>query len=284
MSEEELRAALRSPAADLRFVAAHAIGDRRLDWSSDLIARLTDGHPAVRQAARRSLLILSFLAVNPDEARAAPGTPLGKFKPPVDFGPAPTATKAAQQAAARKWTEWWDGLRTPKELKATTAPDPAPPRDMTRLVDAYMTAAPGGRARLLAEFQNANGSEYSYALADVIDRLAGDDRQAARDAFALRMARMTEATLDGYLADAHPEVRRAALHGLVLRNNKSSVPRIIDLLRDPQPAVARSAYGALKHFSGLDYGPTLNAAEADIENAVASWREWWRRTSTNRGG
>ena len=283
MSEEELRAALRSPAADLRFVAVHAIGDRRLDWSSELIARLTDGHPAVRQAARRSLLILSFLAVNPDEARTAPGTPLGKFKPPVDFGPAPTATKAAQQAAARKWTEWWDGLRAPKELKATTAPDPTPASGVTRLVDAYFAATPDRRARLLTEYRDANGSDYSYALAGVIDRLAGDDRLATRDAFALRMARMTDATLNGYLADPHQEVRRAALHGLVLRESKGSVPRMIDLLRDPQPAVARAAYGALKYFSAQDYGPQLNATEADIEKAMASWREWWRRTSGNRG-
>ena len=72
-------------------------------------------------------------------------------------------------------------------------------------------------------------------------------------------------------------------YGLVLRESKGSVPRMIDLLRDPQPAVARAAYGALKHFSAQDYGPQLNATEADIEKAMASWREWWRRTSGNRG-
>jgi hypothetical protein len=284
MSEEELRAALRSPAAELRFVAAHAVGDRRLDWPADLIARLTDGNPAVRQAARRSLLILSFLAVNPDESRAAPGTPLGKFKPPVDFGPAPTATKAAQQAAARKWTEWWDGLRTPKELRATTAPDPTPAPGVTRLVDAYFVATADRRSRLLNEYREAKGADYSYTLAGIVDRLAGDDRRAVRDAFDLRMARMTDATLDGYLSDPHPEVRRAAVHGLALRESKSYVPRMIDLLRDPQPAVVRAACGALRHLSGEDFGPPLNATEADVEKAVADWRDWWRKAAANCGG
>jgi hypothetical protein len=284
MSEEELRAALRSPVAELRFVAVHAVGDRRLPWHTDLIARLTDGSPPVRQAARRSLLILSFLAVNPDETRAAAGTPLGKFKPPVDFGPAPTATKAAQQAAAKKWSDWWDGLRAPKELKATTLPDPPPAPAVTRLLDAYLAAAPDRRARLLAEYRDAKGADYSQALAGVIDRLAGDDRRTVRDAFALRMARMTDATLDSYLGDPHPEVRRAAVHGLALRESKSYVPRMIDLLRDPQPAVVRAACGALKHLSGQDFGPPLNATEADVEKAVADWRDWWHEAAANRGG
>jgi hypothetical protein len=53
-----------------------------------------------------------------------------------------------------------------------------------------------------------------------VDRLAEDDLRAVRDAFALRMARMTDATLDGYLSDPHPEVRRAAVHGLALRESK----------------------------------------------------------------
>jgi len=284
MSEEELRAALRAPAAELRFVAAHAVGDRRLEWPAELIARLTDGHPAVRQAARRSLLILSFLAVNPDEARAATGTPLGKFKPPVDFGPAPTATQPARQAAAKKWAEWWDGLRTPKELQAADAPEAAPAPPTTRLVDTYLAAAPDRRARLLAEYRDGKGSDYSYALAVIIDRLAAGDRTAVRDAFQLRMTRMTDATLDGYLADQHPEVRRAALLGLALRESKSSVPRMIDLLRDPQPVVARAAYAALKHVSGQDHGPPLNATEADLEKAVADWRDWWRKTSAKGRG
>jgi hypothetical protein len=59
---------------------------------------------------------------------------------------------------------------------------------------------------------------------------------------------------------------------------------MIDLLRDPQPAVVRAAYGALKHFSGQDFGPPLNATEADVEKAVADWRDWWRKAAASRAG
>src|SRR5262245_42245208 len=103
MNEGELRAALKSAAPERRVAAARIIGEKRQPWVKELIDVLTDPHPAVRQAARRSLVILSFLALNPEEAAliaspnpSRPPKPLSELKRPVDFGPKPTAGPAAR--------------------------------------------------------------------------------------------------------------------------------------------------------------------------------------------
>jgi hypothetical protein len=69
MSEPELREALKYRSGDRRFAAAYVVGERLLEWPDDLIPLLEDRTAAVRQAARRSLIISSFLARNPEEAR-----------------------------------------------------------------------------------------------------------------------------------------------------------------------------------------------------------------------
>ena len=94
MSEAELRAALQSKSDEERFVAAYVVGERRLRWPDDLIPLLKDKNDWVRQASRRSLVVLSFLELNPEEAAqiASPNPsrmpiPLEKLNKPVDFGP-----------------------------------------------------------------------------------------------------------------------------------------------------------------------------------------------------
>ena len=109
-SEDELRAALKSTVPVNRFVAAYAIGERRLLWQDDLIPLLLDNDDAVRQAARRSLVILSFLKLNPEVASAGPGQtgpPADKLTPARDFGPRPRAPVAGRKKAAEEWAEWW---------------------------------------------------------------------------------------------------------------------------------------------------------------------------------
>jgi hypothetical protein len=120
-SEEDLRAALTSEQAEERFAGAYAVGERELRWTKELIERLDDEHPAVRQAARRSLMILSYLALHGKDkepepaAAAAPGKPAkpAAVKRPVDFGPAPLAGKTARATAIQKWTDWWAERASP---------------------------------------------------------------------------------------------------------------------------------------------------------------------------
>src|SRR5262249_43776471 len=152
---------------------------------------LTDPSPAVRQAARRGLIILSFLALNPDEAAliASPrpgraATPLDRLKPPVDFGPTPTAGPAAQARAAQQWTDWWDKQERPAAPAQTAAaPRQGGTGDNTlaaredRRVTALLLAGPQRREELVREYRDAKGVEYTEALAAAIPRLTGDARQ-----------------------------------------------------------------------------------------------------------
>src|SRR5207248_6671158 len=129
------------------------------------IALLTDPSPAVRQAARRGLIILSFLALNPDEAAlianprtGRPTTPLDRLKRPVDFGPAPAAGRAAQDRAAQQWTDWWDKQERPKAAaeprQGGTGESTLPSREDRRGA-ALLLAEPQRRQERLREYRGA---------------------------------------------------------------------------------------------------------------------------------
>lgn len=136
-------------------MAAFVVGEKRLRWPQHLIPLLEDQSDPVRLAARRSLVILSFLELNPEEAQLisdpVPGrspTPLAKLKKPVDFGPAPGAGKSARKTAADKWTDWWE-KREPA-VKKSGRPGGSSPRtdlaepDAEQLAEALLKARPSG--------------------------------------------------------------------------------------------------------------------------------------------
>jgi HEAT repeat protein len=294
MGEDELRAALTSADAGRRFVAVYVVGERRLPWPTELIERLTDPSPPVRQAARRSLVILSFLELNPDESliSALPAAdnrraPRPRFTPPVDFGPSPTANQAGRAAAARKWSEWWAQRQAPHTLRSVALDSPSGDAADTRaeahrLAAEFAKAEPARQRDVLRQYGAAKGAEYSQALALIIDGLSGEFRREARETFAERMARMTVATLGGYLREGHPEVRRAALLGLAMRDSTAHVPRMIELLGDADPRVERAAYGALRSLSGQDFVPRLNATQQEKEGAIGRWLDWWKAKNPAR--
>jgi HEAT repeat protein len=292
MSESELRAQLKSRSADRRFVAAYVVGERLLEWQSDLIALLTDNSDAVRLAARRALVILSFLAFNPEEARRIrapqqPGavrTPLEKLTPPVDFGPQPKAAKAERVEAARRWEEWW-AQRLPKarSLIANDRP-PAPAGETENLAAALVQADAAARQRAVSQCRDSKGAKYTEALALAIARQSGEQRQQLRQALAARMARMTDKTLCAYLEDEDAEVRRAAVLGLAMRESMGYMNNLIEMLLDPQPTVSRAAYVALCSLTGKDFGPPIQATEEDRILAAARWRKWWEEKARPGGG
>jgi HEAT repeat protein len=282
MSEPELRATLKHRSSDRRFAAAYVVGERLLGWPEDLIPLLEDGSEAVRQAARRSLIILSFLVLNPEEAqrirspqRGGPVTPLSQLKSAVDFGPQPGANRAARAQAVKQWKEWWADQRpTLSTFASRAAADDA---EAGRLADALAQAAPGRRRELVAKYRDSKGSQYTEALALAIAREAGEARRQLREALAERMTRMTEKTLGQYLEDEDAEVRRAAALGLAMRESKAHVEGLIGLLLDPQPLVERAAHAALCSLSGEDFGPKVNATEEEKTEAASRWSEWWSK-------
>ncbi len=101
---EALKTALRDPQAEKRLLAALTIGKYGPALTDDLIERLTDDQPSVRQAARSGLVRLSTRATTRD------GKPITRRS--VDFGPALQANRAAQKGAARKWHTWFERQET----------------------------------------------------------------------------------------------------------------------------------------------------------------------------
>jgi hypothetical protein len=121
------------------------------------------------------------------------------------------------------------------------------------------------------------GGEYTQALAGAIPKLDGELKSKAREALADRLARMTATTLGEKLADDAPEVRRAAALACAMKDDKTNVRRLIDLLEDKEPTVARAAYASLKSLTGRDFGPAANATRNEIREAVSAWRDWWSK-------
>ncbi|HZY86713.1 MAG TPA: HEAT repeat domain-containing protein [Gemmataceae bacterium] len=279
MSEPELRATLKHRSSDRRFAAAYVVGERLLGWPEDLIPLLEDGSEAVRQAARRSLIILSFLTLNPEEARrtrspqrGGPVTPLSELKSAVDFGPQPGATRSVRAKAVKEWKEWW-AAQGP-QLSTLDSRAAADRTEGGRLASALAQVRPESRQEIVTKYRDSKGVQYTEALALAIAREAGDARRQLREALAERMARMTEKTLGQYLEDEDAEVRRAAALGLAMRESKAHFAGLIGLLLDPQPSVERAAHAALCSLSGEDFGPRVNATEAEKTEAAARWRRW----------
>jgi hypothetical protein len=132
MSESDLRKALKHKFRDRRFVAAYMVGERLLDWPNDMIPLLQDNSEAVRQAARRSLIIMSFLAQNPEEAqkirspqKTDVAKPLSELQQAKDFGPQPKADRTAQAKAAKEWRQWW----ADRTANTTLTTDPGTTRE-----------------------------------------------------------------------------------------------------------------------------------------------------------
>jgi hypothetical protein len=286
MSEGELRAALKAAAPEQRFAAAYVVGEKRLTWTKELIKLLTDPVSGVRQAARRSLMILSFLALNPEEAAlianpnpSRPAKPLSQLKRPVDFGPSLAAGKAAQTAAAKKWTDWWDKQQrtVPGQQIATlssTGAEPLPETEAGRLAAVFLKAQGERHKELLKEHQETKGADHSYALALAAARLTGNNRREVREALADRMAGLSDATLGRYLHDENAEIRRAAVLGLAMRDSTAHVQRMIDMLLDPEPAVTRAVVAGLRSLSGKDFGPKLHATQEETDEAISRWKQW----------
>jgi hypothetical protein len=114
---DALKTALQDPRPEKRWAAAFIIGKDRLPLTDELIERLTDDNPTVRQAARQGLVRLSTTA----------GTREGKpsARRSVDFGPAPDANRTAQKAAARKWRTWFEQQQArPEGPKGIAVPKP----------------------------------------------------------------------------------------------------------------------------------------------------------------
>ena len=163
---------------------------------------------------------------------------------------------------------------TPKETRpAAAAVDP----QVARLSDELVKADAGQQGEVLRKLRDSKGAVYTDALAHAIHRLDGAAKGPARDALADRLTRMTSTTLKDKLQDEDLEIRRAAALACAMKEEKAHVPRLIDMLEDPESDVARAAHAALKSLTNQDFGPSKDATRADVARAVAAWKEWWSK-------
>jgi CubicO group peptidase (beta-lactamase class C family) len=114
-------------------------------------------------------------------------------------------------------------------------------RDAERLRKELVAATPEEWQNKLDSLANHKGMVFTRALVQAIGELDGRRRQQARDALALRLARMKADTLRDYLADNDPELRRAAALACVIKQDRSLLPDLQKLQSDPDTFVARAA-------------------------------------------
>jgi hypothetical protein len=160
--------------------------------------------------------------------------------------------------------------------KPKNPPKPAE-TDSSRLARGLIEASSANRDSTLTELRDGKGSAYTEALASAIPQLNGDVKRKAREALADRLTRMKADTLANYLQDEDAEIRRAAALAAAMKEIRTLTPRLIEMLADPEPVVGRAAHAALKALSGKDFGPAANAERADVDKAVAAWKEWWSK-------
>jgi HEAT repeat protein len=285
-SEAELKAALKGDNTEKRFMAAFVVGDRRLPWQKDLIPLLTDPNDPIRQAARRGLIILSFLVLNPDEAkwlgsaiRNRSPIPLEQLTKPPDFGPEPGASKEAQKKAVKDWTDWWAKPQGPTKPPTGGPVIPAEfpvETDPERLADALMKAGINRRKEVAANYRDLEGDQYTDALAIAITHSASAARSDIRDALIARLSKLKDEELRKCLDADQPEVRRAAVLILVKKDDKTHAGRIAEMLLDPEPVVQQVAHSALCKLSGQDFGPKNHATEDEQLAAIEKWTNWFK--------
>jgi hypothetical protein len=247
---------------------------------------LNDPVDAVRQAARRGLIILSYLTLNPDEVsvidsagRTRPPPPIEQpLAAPVDFGPLPGASPSAQRRAAGQWTEWWAENRP---LTGRSTGQPRFPAEYDIDADSRHLGAPllhagaDRKKELTTLFRDAEGSGYSEALAVAIAQASFDARDDLREALGARMTRVTDETLRRRLDDRLADLRRAGIVELVRRESKAHMNHMTALLLDPEPVVRQAAHTGLCQLSGQDFGPNADATQEERALAVAKWEKWW---------
>jgi HEAT repeat protein len=263
LGDADVKEKLKDKKAEERWAAIWLLAYRWVHCEDALIDRLADPSPDVREAARQALVRLSR------------GT---------DFGPAPNAKPADRDKAIAKWRDWWamqdDNPKNKKDggtTIQTADPDDGKQKEADRLAESAVRGNSQQRADALGKLQAGQGGQYTLALAEAVARLEGDAKAEARQALAERLTRLTAGTLAQYLDSDDAELRRAAALALATKEDTSQVPKLIALLADKEPRVARAAHAALKGLSGQDFGPARDATAEERTEAIKKWRQWWEK-------
>jgi len=164
------------------------------------------------------------------------------------------------------------GVAGPKE-----GDKPGEGKESDRLAAEVVEARGERQTELLTKLRDAQGQASTDALVIVIGQTNGDAKKSARKALAERLAKDGADKLTAFLEDREVEIRRAAALACALCNSKTHVPQLIALLGDREQLVSRAAWAALKNLTNQDFGPALDATDADKDKAIKSWQAWWAK-------
>ncbi len=128
---------------------------------------------------------------------------------------------------------------------------------------------------LLVKMQSGSGAVYTQAMVIAAGRLEGRRLMELRQALAERLARMTAETLRSMARSDEPELRRAALLAMAMKDDRQHIPDLIAALLDEEEMVVRAAKAGLKALTGQDLGPPPLASPADKKLAAEAWLQWW---------
>jgi hypothetical protein len=211
----------------------------------------------------------SGIAANNDQPEgerpsSAPPPPSAEVKQPPRTQPRPEPARPQTPRSEPPRPQPRAEAPPPEPKKPKDSPPPADTA-AARLAEQLVAASRVGRPAILQELRDRKGAEYTEALVRALARLQGEAKEEARDALANRLARMKPATLQEYLKDEEPELRRAAALACAMRELKSQIPALLALLRDSDAAVASAAHTALKSLTGQEIGPDADA-----------WDRWWK--------
>jgi hypothetical protein len=130
-------------------------------------------------------------------------------------------------------------------------------------------------SKVLAKLRDTKGAVHTQALLGAVSRLEGDRRKLTREALAERLTRMTAATLREMAKYEDPELRRAAILAMAMKDDKAHIPDLVTAITDEEDMVVRAARAGLKSLTdGEDFGPAANATPGEKLLTSESWKKW----------
>jgi hypothetical protein len=178
------------------------------------------------------------------------------------------------------------GLETKQTepVAGTTNPNPAAPpivlpgptgSQAAVMVGELLRAPEKDWSKVLEKLRDSKGTVHTQALLGAVSRLEGDRRKAAREALAERLTRMNAATLREMVKYEDPELRRAAVLAMAMKDDKAHIPDLIAAILDEEDMVVRAARAGLKSLTnGEDFGPAANAPAGEKLLAERAWKAW----------
>ena len=219
-----------------------------------------------------ALLFLNRANVAPDLTQLLTGKPAGRNDSTLRSGRDTEALKdlaAGNRPAAAP-------RAAPERPKAALDVAKASPAE---LLAALADADTRRQLAILSELRDRKGGEATVALGDAVARLPVAEQAKGRAMLAVRLERMTAATLGRYLEYDHDEIRQAAAKAAATKGEASLSGKLIELLGHENEAVGDAAHEALTELTRQNFGRFEGANTTERFVVIQRWKSWWAKQS-----